>query len=436
MARSIAVLGAGESGVGAALLAKKMGYEVFVSDFGKISDHFKNELIEYKIPFEEKGHSFEKIDKADLIVKSPGIPERTEVMRYFRLRHKKIISEIEFAAEFYKGSIIGITGSNGKTTTTKLCYHILREAGLDIEMGGNIGISFARLLTMRLDYDWVVLELSSFQLEDIQDFEVDVSVVLNITPDHLDRYDYSFEKYALAKWQLPAHTKSSGLLILNEGDSTLQELFRKYPMETRTIWLSDDGGDAFVSKETDKEFEYNLKGDHNRFNASVGIVLARELGVSESAIQDALLSFKPVEHRMEFVGSLDGLDFINDSKATNIDSCRVALLSVEKPMVWIAGGTDKGNDYKSIERLVRAKVNYIICHTLDDSNLRNVFEDYNDRIVTLVDIKQAIRWAIDHLDNGIVLMSPACASFDLYKNYEHRGNSFKEAVLEIVNERS
>ena len=432
--KSVAIIGGGESGTAAALLAHKKGISAFVSDYGTIAEQYKEELENHNIPFEEKGHDLEKILKADVIVKSPGIPENSEVMRYFRLRHKKIISEIEFASRFYDGHIIGITGSNGKTTTTKLCYHILKHSQFNIGMGGNVGISFARLLLSNEEFDWVVLELSSFQLDDIQDFEVDVAVVLNITPDHLDRYDYNFDNYVAAKWNLPLHAKNTGYAILNSDDAAIRNKIKDSPLDVDVVWIEGDGGEVLISTETSAPFEMQLRGEHNMFNASVCVTIARNLEMSDAEIQKALLGFKSVAHRMEPVASFQDVEFINDSKATNIDSSRVALQSMTKPTVWIAGGTDKGNDYRSIESLVREKAVAIVCLTKDDSNLRAVFGDYGERIHTTHDVRHAIRWAMNQIERGTILLSPACASFDLFKNYEHRGDSFKSAVHELLNE--
>ena len=437
MYRSIAVIGAGESGVGAALLAKKKNIQVFVSDYGMISADNKKELIDNNIPFEEGGHSFDKIDKAEVIVKSPGIPGASEVIRYFRLRHKKIISEIEFARPFFDGKIIGITGSNGKTTTTKLCYHVLKGSQYSVGMGGNVGISFARMLTNDPGYDWAVLELSSFQLEEIKEFNSDISIVLNITPDHLDRYDYDFWKYARAKWNLISSTRSNGLIILNSGNEACLEMHKRYPPPSRVIWIGEGENEILVSKDTGQIFEMKIRGIHNVFNASAVVAVARYLDIPESQIADGLASFDPVPHRMEIVASIGNLEFINDSKSTNIDACKVALESMDKPLVWIAGGTDKGNDYTVIADLVKSKVNAIVCLTADDSKLRKCFDQYfGNRIVTTRDTLEAVKMSMDFISEGTVLLSPACASFDLFNNYEHRGNSFKAAVLEIKNERN
>lgn len=432
--KSIAVIGAGESGVGAALLAIRNNVDVFVSDFGTIADRYKQELIKNNIPFEERGHDFERIEKADVIVKSPGIPGSADVIRYFRLRHKPVISEIEFASRYYDGRIISITGSNGKTTTTKLCYHILAQSGMHIGMGGNVGVSFARLLSQASGFDWVVLELSSFQLEDIDRFRSDISVILNITPDHLDRYDYNFLNYARAKWNLAQHTMQDGLLILNKSNPVQLSLSTELPVKVPILWLEEKNTDQLVSKETAQTFDMEIKGYHNEYNASVAVCIARRLDIPEEKIASGLASFKAVEHRLETVARQEGIEFINDSKSTNVDSSLVALDALPYPVVWIAGGKDKGNDYSRLDDLVRSRVSAIVCLTTDDSNLKKQFSYFGDRLVTTQDVDEAVRLATGFIDEGTVLLSPACASFDLFDNYEHRGNSFKNAVHKYLND--
>jgi len=433
--KSITILGGGESGLGAALLAKKKGIKVFVSDFGKINDKYKGELQQYKIPFEEEGHTFEIIEETELIVISPGIPNNAAVVQHFRLRNKRIISEIEFAFKFYSGKIVAITGSNGKTTTSSLTYEILTKSNLKVGLGGNIGYSFARLLADEMEYDWVVLELSSFQLEGLIDFQADISAIMNITPDHLDRYDYNFDKYAEAKWILAQHTNKDGLLILNEDDASTVSLFNKYPVDISVSWLSAKNPNLLVSKETNINFEINLFGAHNFFNAGVAKLISERVGLNESLIQNGLLSFKSIEHRLENVGQLDEVIFINDSKATNLDAAEVALRAFESKVIWIAGGVDKGNEYDSIKCLVEEKVKCIICLCNDDSKIRNAFSDVVDYIYTTQIVKEAVKIAgdVSRFDD-IVLLSPACASFDLFDNYMHRGNEFKKAVFEYIND--
>ena len=433
--RSITVLGGGESGVGAALLAKSKDINVFVSDYGKISDPYRKELQENNIPFEEGGHSFEKIEKTELIVISPGIPEKAAVVQHFRLRNKRIISEIEFAFIFYSGKIVAITGSNGKTTTASLTYQILKESNLRVGLGGNIGYSFARLLANNLEYDWVVLELSSFQLEGLRDFQADISALINITPDHLDRYDYDFNKYAKAKWILPLHTKSEGLVILNHDDKTTQDFAIEYPVDANIVWLSANDPDVLVSTETNKRFEINLFGSHNYFNAAVAKNIAEKIGLSFEQIQTGLSSFNSIEHRLETVIKFNGVLVVNDSKATNLDASEVALKAFDKPIIWIAGGTDKGNDYQVIKDIVASKVKSLICLCVDGKKLVDAFEGSVENLFSTQSMKEAIDFAMNVSERGdIILLSPACASFDLFNNYEHRGKEFKKAVFEYIDE--
>jgi len=431
---TVAIIGAGESGVGAALLAKKNELEVFVSDYGKIREDYKEELLRNNIPFEEEGHSFEKLEKADVIVKSPGIPGTAEVIRYFRLRHKEIISEIEFASRFYDGKIIGITGSNGKTTTTKLCHHILENSGINCAQAGNVGYSFARLLTMDANYDWIVLELSSFQLDDINTFSSEFSVILNITPDHLDRYDYNFNNYAKSKWNLALATKSEGLLVLNRSNEIQNVLIKEFPVECKVLWLENKDRKQLVSMETGDYFEMQIRGWHNAYNASVAVLIARRLGISDTDIDLALQTFEPVEHRMELVASYRGIEYINDSKSTNVDSCLVGLDSINGKLVWIAGGVDKGNDYAQLDKALEGKLEGLVCLTTDDKKLRSHFSYLEDRILTTENMDEAVRWAAERVGEGTVLLSPACASFDLFDNYEHRGKSFKDSVIKYLDD--
>jgi len=431
MMRSVTVLGGGESGVGAALLAQKKGLEVFVSDYGEIEEKYRKELEYHNIPFEEKGHTLDKIETTNVIVKSPGIPDKAPVIQYFRLRQKRIISEIEFASKFYDGNIIAITGSNGKTTTTSLTYHLLSQSDKRIGLGGNIGTSFARLLLEEHRYDWVVLELSSFQLDDIDSFESDISSILNITPDHLDRYDYDFKKYGQAKWRLAESTKNH--LILNQDDDLLKRFAVKNPPKAEMHWLSSIKPNALLSKDSKEVFEINLKGRHNTFNASVAIKIARLFGLNDAKIKARLKSFQAIEHRLETVAKINGIEFINDSKATNIDAVKYALEAMDVPVVWIAGGTDKGNEYDSILPLVKSKVKSLVCLCKDDSKLRSAFENDISDIISKHSMQEAVSIAFERAERGdVVLLSPACASFDLFKNYAHRGEEFKKSVFNLL----
>ncbi len=431
--KSIAILGGGESGIGAALLAKEKNIEVFVSDYGVISQSYKDELEKHKISFEEKGHTLERVVSADLIVKSPGIPDSSEILTKLRLRHKKIISEIELAYRYYEGKIIAITGSNGKTTTTSWIYHILKASNLEVGLGGNIGHSFARLLSSKRNFDWVVLELSSFQLDNIESFSADIAILLNITPDHLDRYDHTMYKYASAKWRLAQSVAPQGHLILNGDDEWLQLMQAAFPVGCHKHTIGDKEIKQAGLKGSASIFEkIKLQGKHNLFNAHVAYKACRLFGLSENLIEEGLKSFRAIEHRLESFAEISGVEFINDSKATNIDSVFVALSAMIKPVIWIAGGTDKGNDYSLLASLVKEKVKAIICLTTDDSKLRSSFGDDVSDIETTEDTETCVRLAMKKAEVGdVVLLSPACASFDLFDNYEHRGTAFKTAVRNI-----
>ncbi len=432
----IAVLGAGESGLGAALLAQKKGFEVFVSDFGEISNEKKQELIKNEIPFEEKGHSIEKLEKAKIIIKSPGIPEHSEVIKHFRLRDKMVISEIEWASRFYPGKIIAVTGSNGKTTTSSLIYHTLKEAGINVGIAGNIGKSMAALLCIEDNYDWLVLELSSFQLDDIETFQADIGCILNISADHLDRYDYQIENYADAKWNLALAIKTDGHLIVNQDDVLINKRLEFYKKNVQVHGLSAIFPmTSLSSKDDNVSFEIRLKGKHNLFNAIVAMKTAEIVGIQNNVIYKAISTFKAIEHRLEPVIIYKGVEYINDSKATNVDSTKYALEAMEKPVIWIAGGTDKGNDYQELIGDVKSKVKVLICLCKDDSKLRAAFSNVVDTIFSSLEMKEAIEFAQQNAESGdAVLLSPACASFDLFDNYEHRGQEFKNVVLNFLGE--
>ena len=431
--KSITVLGGGESGVGAALLAKKKGIQVFVSDYGTIAEKYKEELIINNIPFEEKGHDFERIETTDLIVKSPGIPDTSEVIKHFRLRHKKIVSEIELASRFYEGKVIAITGSNGKTTTTSMIYHLISSSGLKVGLGGNIGHSFARLLSKDERYDWVVLELSSFQLDQIDSFSAEIAIILNITPDHLDRYDYDMNKYAQAKWNLARHTSPHGHLIINSDDEWTSKMQKAFNVECEIIsFAANDTSQKLPSKEgeiVEIEKHISLLGRHNVFNAVVATRVAQLLDLTTADILDRLGTFKAIEHRLEPVATIGGVRFVNDSKATNVDSVMVALESMTAPVIWIVGGVDKGNDYAVLDSLVKQKVKAIICLTKDDAKIRKAFTPSVASISTTENVDDCVKMALEQADEGdVVLLSPACASFDLFNNYIHRGQAFKESI--------
>ena len=429
----IVILGAGESGVGAALLAKKKGLEVFVSDRGKIKSEYKLELENNKIPYEELQHTESKIFEATMVVKSPGIPDKVILIKELKKQGIPVISEIEFAAKYTHATLIGITGSNGKTTTTKLIYHLLHTAGYDVAIGGNIGKSFARILAEK-DHAYYVLELSSFQLDGNQDFRPNVSVLLNITPDHLDRYDYKMENYIHSKFQIIQNQKGKDLFIYNGFDKNIKTYLQDKQLITRTqavetIFYKKNKLTVGNSKyDTEK---CSLKGQHNMFNATCAIHAAKAVGVEDEFIQQGLNTFINAPHRLEHVAEIDGIEYINDSKATNVDAVFYALSTMEKPVIWIVGGTDKGNDYNAIEDLVVEKVKAIVCLGVDNTPIIEAFLGKIEIIEETKSCKDAVAVSRQYAKSGdVVLLSPACASFDLFKNYKDRGEQFKKWIID------
>lgn len=426
------VLGAGESGVGAALLAKHLGHEVFVSDKGKISEKYKIELEKNAIPNEEGKHTLERILQADQVIKSPGIPDRVPLIQELMKQGIPVISEIEFAGRHSTGSIIGITGSNGKTTTTKLTYHLLKSAGFDVAMGGNIGYSFARLV-LEGQNDYYVLELSSFQLDGIRDFRPDISILLNITPDHLDRYDYKMEKYIASKFRIIRNQAKGDLFIYNGQDQNILNYLHERTIAPTTAVMTDKMIDANSINVENARFDMthsSLKGQHNYFNALCAVQAALHLQADVERIQEALNSFVNAPHRLESVATIDGVEYINDSKATNVDAVYYALHAMKKPVIWIVGGTDKGNDYEPIISLVEEKVKAVICMGVDNQNLLETFSSKVKIIEETKSATEAVERASVYGEEGdVVLLSPACASFDLFKNYIDRGDQFRAAVL-------
>ncbi len=419
---SIAVLGAKESGVGAALLGKLKAKEVFVSDFGKIPDDYKNELLENNIPFEEGGHSFDILVKQDIIIKSPGVPEKAGIVKQLRAAGKTIVSEIEYGAWFYSAKVIAITGSNGKTTTTMLVHHILTESGLQVGLAGNVGTSFCKYLLKEEQDPVVVLELSSFQLDDIHQFKADVALLLNITPDHLDRYEYSLDKYADSKLRVFENQTVKDEAIFNEDDPLIAARIERIQGEPSRIPFGGDWDDL----------NSNLKGKHNVFNIRCAVRIAELMGLKRDQIQDALKSFKAVKHRLETVAFVDEVEYVNDSKATNVDAVKYALGGIEKPIVWIAGGTDKGNDYAELYAEV-GKIKALLCLGVDNEKLKTSFTDKITIIEEYQDTTKVVKRASEIATSGdIVLLSPACASFDLFKNYMDRGEQFEKAVFELI----
>ena len=402
MMKSVVIIGAGESGVGAALLAKKLGLDVFVSDNGKISEKYKKELTDCNIPFEEEGHDFEKVLVTEVVIKSPGVPEHAPVLRMLKEHGRKVISEIEFGHLFFSGLTIAVTGSNGKTTASGLLYHILKTAGLSVALGGNYGKSYARILAEEAP-EVMVLEISSFQLDDIETFKPYISILLNITPDHLDRYEYKMANYVNSKFRIAMNQTSTDL-------------------------------HGIPSKDGNGIFEMNLKGKHNLFNAACTVEASRIMGLSEAQIADGLKTFVNLPHRLESCGMIDGVEFVNDSKATNVDSVFYALDAMTKPVIWIAGGTDKGNDYTVLFPLVKNRVKALICLGLDNEKLKNSFESQIPTVLETIKVSEAVELGLKLAAPGdVVLLSPACASFDLFKNYMDRGDQFKENVNHIKN---
>ncbi len=442
----IIILGAAESGIGAALLAKQQGHNVFVSDGGAIKEVYKQELINNNIPFEENKHTEEKILQADEIVKSPGIPEKNELIKKIRVKKIPIISEIELAYRYKRDSkIIAITGSNGKSTTTALIYHICKTAGLDCALVGNIGYSFAKQVAEN-PKPFYVLEVSSFQLDDIQTFKPDVAVLLNITEDHLDRYEYQFEKYIESKFKITqCQTSEDVFIYCMDDDITMQNISKhfiraiQYPITMKQEvssggYINNDNMKIITPTE---KFEmsindFALQGKHNQYNAMAASVAASSIGVRKEKIREAISTFQSLEHRMEQVATIRGVDFINDSKATNINSTWYALESIKKPTILILGGVDKGNDYTLIKNLVQEKVKAIVCLGVDNTKIHAAFKDIVPNIVDVKNAVDAVQQAFRFATKGdIVLLSPACSSFDLFKNYEDRGSQFKQAVKEL-----
>jgi len=442
------VLGAGESGVGTAILAQKHGYRVFVSDYGNISDKYKEVLNKYKIDWEEKQHSIEKILSADEIMKSPGIPDKAPVIKQIKEKGIHIVSEIEFAKLYTNAKMVCITGSNGKTTTTLLTYEILKHAGLNVGLGGNVGKSFAWQVA-ECDYDYYVLELSSFQLDNMYDFKADVAILMNVTPDHLDRYEYKFENYLNSKFRVIQNMDKNGYFIYCDDDPATLEKIATLTPETNWIPFSiehtvaigadlTDNGQTFnIHLNNNSDFtmsinDLSLSGKHNTYNSMAAAVAANVLNIRKDAIRECLTSFKGVEHRLEPVLKVHQIEFINDSKATNVNSAWYALDSMKKPTIWIVGGTDKGNDYSTLIPLVKQKVKAIICLGVDNTKIHAAFDGIVENIVDTRSMEQAVKSAYYMgTDGDVVLLSPCCASFDLFDNYEDRGRQFKAAVRNL-----
>lgn len=441
----IIILGGGESGVGAALLAKKKGMEVFLSDKGSIKDSYKKQLEDAEIEFEEGSHDEERILSADWVIKSPGIPKKADLIKKIKEKGIRLSSEIEFASEFTDAKIIAITGSNGKTTTTSLIYHILKNAGFNVGLGGNIGKSFAKQVAEE-QYDYFVLEISSFQLDDIQNFRPYISLLLNLSPDHLDQYNYNYEEYALAKFNIAKNQQNNDFFICNKDDEMSQKLLNRVDINAKKLLFSlneelEEGGfatnDHIFVKLEGRTFsmpidEMSLVGKHNVANCLAASITAKLLNISDNSLVESLKTFQSVEHRLEQFAEIDGVKYINDSKATNVNATYYALESMKTPTIWIVGGVDKGNDYTEIEELVKEKVKAIVCLGVDNKKIIDFFSANKESIYDTSNLEECVKIAKNVAHKGdTVLLSPCCASFDLFKSYEDRGKKFKQAVLAL-----
>ena len=439
--KNIAIIGGGESGVGAALLGKKLGANVFVSDAGTLKDNYRKELLDADIDFEESGHDFDRIVASKYVIKSPGIPSHAPIFRELEYKRVNILSEIEFASKFTSAKKVCITGSNGKTTTTMLLYHIFKSAGLNVSFAGNIGKSLSRQVS-NAEPDYFIIELSSFQLDDLQDFKAEISILLNITPDHLDRYNNDLNLYADSKFRITRNQTKDDWFIFNADDPIIKNKISmlSLPMKVASFSIKEpqDVGGYSISEQliiNIKEqlsmsiHDLALKGKHNTQNSLAAGIAARIVEIRKDIVRQSLEDFVNVEHRLEFVAKVNGVEFINDSKATNINSTWFALESMERPTVWIVGGVDKGNDYNELLPLVDEKVKAIICLGENNDKIKDAFAS---KVETLVEARTAVEavayaYRLARKEES-VLLSPACASFDLFESYEDRGNQFKQAV--------
>ena len=440
------VLGAGESGVGAAILAAKEGYLVFVSDAGKIAEKYKSVLSEKGIEFEEGKHSEERIFEADEVMKSPGIPDKSSLVIQIRNRGIPVISEIELAYRHRgSGRILGISGSNGKTTTTTMAYHICKHGGLDCALVGNIGVSIAKQIAED-PKEWYIAEISSFQLDDISEFKPDIAILTNITEDHLDRYEYKFENYISSKFSIIKNQTKADFFIYCADDPVIASHIKEFPFQSNPLpytmqqepsqggFIKNGQMNLQAGNETLRMsiYDFALKGIHNQYNTMAAGLAAVTIGIRKDKIREAVQSFESLEHRMEFVSTVRGVDFINDSKATNVNSTWYALESMQKPVILILGGVDKGNDYSLMRELVKKKVKAIVCMGLDNRKIHEAFQNDVPVIVNTGSAREAVKSSFHLANKGdVVLLSPACASFDLFKNYEDRGKQFKEAVRDL-----
>ena len=443
--KRLVILGGGESGVGTAILGKKEGYDVFVSDFGKIKDNYKEVLTSNEIKWEEETHTESRILNADVVMKSPGIPEKSPIVKKLLEKQIPIISEIEFAAPFTNAVTIGITGSNGKTTTTILTYHLLKSAGLNVGLGGNIGKSFAWQVAEN-DFDVYVLELSSFQLDGCYNYNPHIAVITNISPDHLDRYEYKYENYIASKFRITQNQTAADYLIYDDDDEAITKWLANHTIQTSKIPFSitkqletggSINGNTMKLNINNEELAMDtshlaLEGKHNMKNAMAAASVAQLMKIRKQTIRESMSNFQGVEHRLEKVLKIQNVQYINDSKATNVNATFYALDSMNSPTVWIVGGVDKGNDYAELMALVREKVKAIICLGIDNRKIIDAFGNVVDVMVEVSNMSDAVRTAQRLTEKGdAVLLSPACASFDLFESYEDRGNQFKRAVQNL-----
>ncbi|WP_309641929.1 UDP-N-acetylmuramoyl-L-alanine--D-glutamate ligase [Flavobacterium sp.] len=443
--KRLVILGGGESGVGTAILGKHKGYDVFVSDFGKIKDHYKEVLTINGIKWEEETHTEKKVLNADIVMKSPGIPDKSSIVKMLKEKNIPVISEIEFAAPFTKAKIIGITGSNGKTTTTMLTYHLLKSAGLNVGLGGNIGKSFAWQVAEN-KYDYYVLELSSFQLDGIIDFKPHIAILTNISPDHLDRYDYKYDNYIASKFRITMNQTKKDFFIYDADDEAIENWLKQNKTNAQLIpfsltktfekgaYLNNNKMEVNINEEEFiMETEYiALEGKHNMKNAMAAASVAKLMQIRKETIRESLSNFQGVEHRLEKVLKIQNVQYINDSKATNVNATFFALDSMNAPTVWIVGGVDKGNDYADLMSLVHEKVKAIICLGVDNKKIIDAFGNVVDVMIEVDTMADAVKMSQRIAEKGDnVLLSPACASFDLFENYEDRGKQFKNAVQNL-----
>jgi len=445
LAEKIVILGAGESGVGSAILARKEGFSVLVSDSGTIKPAFREALQDLDFEYEEGGHTESRVLEARMVIKSPGIPDQAPLIRLLHEKGIPVISELEFGFRYSHAKHICITGSNGKTTTTLMTYHILESAGLNVGLAGNIGQSYARQVAEK-NYDYYVLEVSSFQLDGMYDFRADIAILMNITPDHLNRYDYNFQNYVDSKFRIIQNMRPQDYFIYCGDDPVIQQEISKRNIVPRQLpfgfdqiynpgaWVEGEQLNFVINNNPFNMslFDLSMQGKHNAYNSMASGIASRVLDIRKDSIRECLTDFQGVEHRLESVIKVHGIEFINDSKATNVNSTWYALESMKSKVVWIVGGTDKGNDYSILHPLVRDKVKSIVCLGVDNTKIHQSFDEIIDIVVDTVSMEEAVRTAYYLAEEGdIVLLSPCCASFDLFENYEDRGRQFKNAVRNL-----